>query len=190
MNSPKKKIPLESREEILEQYDHVVGEEIFSKEAQYAKAIGKFLIAFSNLESTLGLLIVEAIHDRSHEPGYQVIKYLNFRNKTNLARDQYGFWVRNIQNSKKRDRNAKALDFIVNKLEDLSDFRNKVAHANWMSLTGDGYVRVKIGDNGENVVFKRVKMTPQIMYKFTRQCHAIAQRIETFQENVNRDLFA
>lgn len=187
MRKPHQKIKLDSRKEILEQYDYIADEEIFSKEPQYAKAIGSFLIAFSTVSAELDQLIAEAINDRSHDPGYRVVKYLNFSQKVNLARDQYGQLISFFSDPRLKRKNFREHGIIFSKLAEMGSFRNKVAHANWTTLDKSGYVRVKIDEGDGGIVFKKFKLTPQIILKFTRQCYAVARRISNFRDTVMED---
>jgi hypothetical protein len=47
----------------------------------------------------------------------------------------------------------------------INTFRNYIVHANWESLTKDGFVRVKITvDNQEGLVkLKNIQITPKIL---------------------------
>jgi len=191
MRNPKKKIPLEREKEILDQYGRPFGDEDFLKKRGYPQAIGNFLISFSHLETSLDHLIITMISDRSDEPGYRVVKYLNFRNKIKLAKEEYWQAINFISQKRLKEKNKKQFEIIFKKLTELSEFRNKIAHANWMTLDERGYVRVKVGENSGQggVQFENIKMAPILLYKFTRQAHAVADRIDSFQEKVFEDLF-
>ncbi len=191
MRNPKKKIAIEREFEVLEQYGHPFGNEDFLKRKGYPQAIGNFLIAFSYLETSLDHLIITIISDRSDEPGYRIVKYLNFRNKTELAREEYWNMITYISNKRLKEKHKKKFEVIFQKLVELSEFRNKVVHANWMTLDERGYVRVKIGKNSEYgwIEFENWKITPDLLHKFTRQANAIGSRIDSFKETVFEDMF-
>ena len=184
------KIKLEKEKAVLDQYDYGVDEVIYEKHAQYAPRIGEFFISFSNLEISLNRLIITMISDRSDEEGYRMIKYLNFRNKIELANDQYKYFINYSNSPAIKLRYARRLSAIFKKLQEISEFRNKVAHANWMSLTKKGFVRTKIRENydGKGVEFENIKITPAILYKFQRQCETLVNDIDDFLDRVFPDI--
>ena len=184
------KIPIEKEIKVMDQYGSPWGDEIVAHEKEYAKKIGEFLIVFAGLESSLDHLIITMISDRTDDPGYRIIKYLSFSNKVRLAKDQYWQMLNFISNKRMVAKNKKRFEVIFGKLVELGEFRNKVAHANWMTLDERGFVRVKIVEEKEKggVSFEKIKITPSLMYKFSRQAPAIASRIETFKEEVWQDL--
>lgn len=189
MRKPKERIPLETNQEVLEQYDYYSDEQIFSKQNNYARAIGTYIIAFSRLEASLDSLVASSIEDRSDDPGYRVIRYLKFRDKINFASDQYKLRIHFKKtnegtSNKLADKLTAQLAIITSKLEELSEFRNKIAHANWMTLDPNGYVRTKIILNDEHFIsFKTIKLSPSVILKFTRQCSSLAGKIDSFKEH-------
>lgn len=173
--------------ETLEQYDFPWSEDeyIFANKSEYAEAIGDFLISFSNLESALNLLVVEMVNDRSHDLGYKVIKSLGYANKINLARDLYLPTIHHIPNNKIRERRKNEFEIILKKLNQLGESRNKIAHANWVTLDKNGYVRTKIkSDETGTVQFIRIKITSSIMKKWSGQCDQNASKVYKFKEKV------
>jgi hypothetical protein len=189
MKKPNQKIALDRREDPLEQYDFIDDEIIYRQKDKYAQSIGTFILTFSGLENALDRLIIESVSPRSNDLGFRIVRYLEFIDKIKLAKDQYEEGVRFLNDKKKRGKNERLLKIITQKLIEISEFRNKVAHANWMTLDKSGFVRV---DNKENkdsggIVFKMVKMTPSVICKFTRQADAVESLIEKFQESLNED---
>ena len=189
MRKPNEKIPLDTTEDALEQYDHYSDEEIFLKQNNYARAIGTFIIAFSELEASLDSLIANSIEDRGDDPGYRIIRYLKFRDKINFSADQYKQLIHikktyeSLSNKDAEKLNSQ-LNIINSKLGELSEFRNKIAHANWMTLDNQGYVRTKIILNDEYfVAFTKIKLSPNVILKFTRQCASLANKINLLKEN-------
>ncbi|OGG73953.1 hypothetical protein A3A40_03490 [Candidatus Kaiserbacteria bacterium RIFCSPLOWO2_01_FULL_54_20] len=176
---------LESDVELLEQFGRPFGNLTPSKEKKYSHAIGSFLMAFSYLETALDHLIISSISDRSDEPGYRIIKYLRFRDKTNLANDEYLQLISFIRDKRrKRGYNSK-LNKTKKSLEELSEFRNKLAHANWESLTEKGFVRVGTFEDkeGGGVQFKTLKMTPGVINRFTNEVIKTANNIDEWFDN-------
>jgi hypothetical protein len=90
-----------------------------------------------------------------------------------------------VLSDKKRIKFLAELKIIYLKLVELSEFRNKIAHANWSSLDKAGFVRYRSIENKEKsgMSFEKVKMTPGVIIKFVRQNNAISVRINEFREN-------
>lgn len=186
MRKPTQKIPIERKKEALEQYDFWSGEAGEEQKEVYARSIGLFLIAFSSVEASLDTMLAELINGRSHEPGLRIVKYLNVRTKIDIARDHYKQMIQLTEKGKMKKRIDS--EIIFNKLVEISEFRNKVAHANWATLESDGFVRVDIkeGKDGTGIYFESIKMTPGIIRKFIRQCESLENRIDLF---VNQEWF-
>ncbi len=168
--------------------DSCVGEfEIMENQYdKYSKSIGMFIISFSNMEDCVERDFAKSIHDDADEPGYRIIKYLSFRDKVNLLKDDYLAFIKYSLPESKQEKILSELNIIYSKLVELSEFRNRVAHANWYSLDKNGFVRCKITENKENVgiVFEKVKMTPGVLIKFTRQNYAISHKLDEFREKI------
>jgi hypothetical protein len=193
MRKPKEKIKLDTKKVTLGQYDcfddiDVDGEfeTIENQHAKYASAIGSFIISFSELEDTVNNDLATAINERGHEPGYRIIKYLSFRDKINLLNDDYSMLIKFLDSKSTKARLLAELKIIYNKLCELSEFRNKIAHANWQSLDSSGFVRTKIVENKDDIgiQFEKVKMTPGVLVKFRKQNEAISNKLELFREKV------
>ncbi len=179
------RIELETEIELLEQFGRPFGELTTIQENTYSLAIGKFILAFSYLETSLDHMLITAISDRADEPGYRIIKYLTFRNKINLANDEYRRMISFVRTERKKNSLNSKLKTITKKLEEISEFRNKVAHANWESLSEHGFVRVKIVDDktGEGIHFVKAKLTPGVMNRFSRLAIKWADEVNEFSED-------
>jgi len=193
MRKPEQKIILERKRVLLGQYggsedDTVVGEfeTIENQYVKYANAIGSFVISFAGLESSVDIDLAEGINDRSHDLGYRIIKYLSFRDKINLLRDGYVSCIHCLISEPSKGRLLSELGIIHNKLCELSEFRNKVAHANWQSLDTLGFVRTKIIENGDGIgmQMEKIKMTPEVLIKFRKQNEAVANRLDNYRQKV------
>lgn len=179
------------KEEKLDQYDFPwdKDEVIFAKEEEYAKEIGGFLIAFSNLESAVNVLIADGISDRSHDLGYKIVKHLKYRNKIELAKELYIPVINSIPVEKIRKKSAQEFERIFTKLVDLGEFRNKVAHANWMSLNKSGYVRTTITSAKDgSIKFKKVIITPKNLSCLGTECYSIATHVYHLSERLFKRL--
>ncbi len=178
------RIELESTIELLDQFGRPFGELTARQVESYSRAIGKFFMSFSYLETSLDHMIITAISERADERGYRVIKYLKFRDKIYYAKGEYSRMVSCIRNRRRKDGFYSRLETICRRLIEISEFRNKVAHANWESLAVSGFVRVKIKDeqSGEGIQFVRVKMTPRVMNRFSRLAISVANDIDRFND--------
>lgn len=193
MRNPKIKISLETKKIDIGQYgesedDTVLGEweTLENQHRKYAGAIGSYVISFSQLENSVDSDLATAINESAHEPGYRIIKYLNFRNKINLLKDDYSAFIKYFLSAPPKTRLLAEIKVIHNKLCELSEFRNKVVHANWHSLDVSGFVRTKIVEDNDDVgmEFVKVKMTPGVLLKFRRQNEAMARKLELFRDKV------
>ena len=193
MRKPKEKIKLEIKEVDLGQYggsedDTVIGEfeTLEDQHAKYASAIGSLIISFAELEDVVDNDLATAIHGGTHEPGYRIIKYLTFRNKINLLKDDYSANIKFLESKPSKLRLLAELKVIYDKLCELSEFRNKVAHANWTSLDLSGFVRTKIVENRDDIgiQLQKVKMTPGVLVKFRKQNESVASRLGLFRDKV------
>ena len=180
-----KKVPLgqygEETETILEDITPI--EEKFDS---YSNAIGSFMLTFSDLEASVDNDLATAINERTHEPGYRIIKYLKFMNKINLLKDEYTNFICYFVSGSKKDKLIKEINTIHNKLVELNAFRNKVAHADWNSLDDDGFVRTKIEQSKTKggIDLKKIKMTPNVILKFKRQNIATGNKIAEFRDKI------
>ncbi len=171
--------------ELLEQFSRPFGNLTPAKERAYARAIGNFFMAFSYLETALDHLIISSISDRTDEPGYRVIKYLRFRDKINFAYGEYIQLISFVRDKRRKKGFNSKLRIVKTSLENMSEFRNKLAHANWESLTDKGFVRIGISDNTSDgsVYFKKLKMTPSVINRFTNETVKTAANIDEWFDN-------
>ncbi|HEV7702004.1 MAG TPA: hypothetical protein VGO63_00970 [Candidatus Paceibacterota bacterium] len=193
MRKPKEKIKLEIKAAYMGQYgtndeEDTNGEfEVIEEvEEKYARSIGRLVISFSALEDRVDVDLATAISDRAYEPGYRIIKYLEFRQKIDLLRDDYFAFIKYCLTGKKQSKLLSEIKLIYLKLVELSEFRNIIAHANWQSLDEAGFVRYKSVENREGLGmnFRKIKITPSIILKFIRQNYAIASQLSSFRDKV------
>lgn len=193
MRKPKERIKLEIKKVSLAQYggtedETVVGEfeTIENHHAKYASSIGSFIISFSELEHAVDNEVATAISASAHEPGYRIIKYLTFRDKANFFNDHYFAFIKFLESEATKLRLLTELRMIFNKLCELSEFRNKVAHADWLSLDTSGFVRTRIVENRDDIgmQLEKVKMTPGVLVKFRKQNESLSHRLDSFRDRV------
>lgn len=193
MRKPKEKIKLDTKLAYLGQYgeseapeDAGEFEALEQVEKKYAKSIGMLMISFSELEDTVDRDLATAINERTYEPGYRIIKYLEFREKIDLLKDDYSAFIKYFFEGIKQVQFLSEVKVLYAKLVELSEFRNKVAHANWSSLDNAGFVRYRSVENKAEagMSFQKVKMTPAIIIKFIRQNSAVSNRLGNFREKL------
>ena len=154
---------------------------------KYANAIGNFIISFSEIEEGVNNVLSSLINERSHYPGYRIIKYLNFRTKINLLKDEWVSYVKIASKEEKKKELLEEIEIIYNKLREISEFRNKVAHANWVTLDKGGFVTCKIKEDKNEfgmLQFEKIKITPGIILKFLRQMSAISSKLGEYPERL------
>lgn len=166
--------------EIMEQYDYTFDDYLYKVIDKYAPLIGQFLVVFSELEHELNITIAEILHHGTHYFGYVVIEKLTTLNKIELFYKFYLSFIRSADSTKlKID-----LESIESELRLLNTFRNRLVHANWISLNKHGSVRTKISiDNQDGeVVFKRVKLLPKDIRKNIKSVERLTTKLENFRE--------
>jgi hypothetical protein len=128
----------------------------------------------------------KSIHDSSYESGYRIIKYLSFRDKVNLLHDDYVAFIKYCCTGNKQIKLLEEINVIFSKLKELSEFRNKIAHANWYSLNKNGFVICRAIENkGEaGMLLEKVKMTPGVLMKFTRQNYSVSNNLGEIREKI------
>ncbi|MDD3006365.1 MAG: hypothetical protein PHX30_02155 [Candidatus Pacebacteria bacterium] len=163
----------------MEQYDFSDGEYLEKVADKYFLLIGKFLVSFSILEQELNIAIADFLHDDSHETGFVIIEKLTTSNKIDLF---YKMYVRLESFNNKKHKAI--LDKLRNRLNELNTFRNSIVHANWQSLSKDGYVRAKIVvDTDEGFVkFKKVSMTPKTIRQKIKEIDSLSEKINQYKE--------
>ena len=163
----------------LEQYDYADEEYLEKVAGKYSPLIGLFLINFSLLEHDLNLAIADCVNDRCHEPGFVVIEHLTIHNKIEMF---YKMYVR--LESCKDKKNIEVLKKIKEQLFLINSFRNNVVHANWQTLTKNGFVRTKIVvDNQEGYVkFKKVLITPKIIRQKIKETEKLIGLIDKYKK--------
>ncbi len=167
--------------EYLDQYDSTDDEYLFSIIGTISPLVGRFLILFSILEHELNQCIADIINDRANHFGYIIIEKMTTYNKIDLFYKMYlGLSTfttsRHIYDLKKINEN----------LEGMNSFRNNIVHANWQTLSADGFVRTKIavdGSDGE-VYFKKVSITKEILRDKIAEIKNLIKSLENYHENV------
>jgi len=179
----KKKIQqVEIKKEYLEQEDYYDNEYIEKVSEKYAGLIGSFIIKFSELEYEIDQAIAKSFIDDCDSEGYRIIKFLNINNKIELFYEIY-LERANFINKK----NIPLLKKIKKDLDSLRIFRNQLAHANWTTLTKEGYVRTKIeSDKHDGMInLVKVRILPRIIRDYTNRLDSTLLKIGDYLENGN-----
>lgn len=149
--------------DLLNQFDNYEGDynSLDNIPKDYKENIGYLIIIFSSVEHSINLVISDLISDRSHEPGYQVVSNLRMNPKISLLETLLNSLMVHSNLTHRKDELTK----IIDRLNKLNEFRNKVAHANWTSLKHDGMVRTRIKTNNKlgAVEFINFQITPKIL---------------------------
>jgi len=167
--------------EFLEQHDFLVGEYIYDVEHRYAPAIGFFLISFSSFEHELNSAIAGYIHDRTDEPGLAITQMLSVRSKIELF---YKLYIRLEAAKSNPSSNKEKLKNIYKRMIEINNFRNKIVHANWISLQKGYTVRTKTTTDNENgyVKFERIKILPSDIKKMTIKAEKMSEKIISYMD--------
>jgi len=153
--------------EDLEQEDYFNTEQIETYFEDYSSLIGAFIIKFNELEHEVNISIAKIMFDDDDSEGYRIVKFLNFFNKVEFFHEKYLERVIGMGGDNK-EKDKETLKRIKKDLDEVRVFRNKLVHANWNTLTEDGFVRTKIESNKEegNIQFVKVKMSQEIIKGF------------------------
>lgn len=159
----------------LEQYDYCDDTHINKSFDEYSKAIGSFIIKFSELEHELNQAIADTFFDDDQSVGYRVIKGLAFSKKIQLFHEiflELAFFTAEGEKGRIKDLNIK--------LKEINSFRNKIVHANWLTLTEDGHVRTTIDTNTNDgtIEFISVKILPSTINEFIEKIEDIIAEID------------
>lgn len=171
--------------EELDQYDYIIGDYLDEVIDDYSGAIGHYLLYFSALEHCINGAVNEIINNRTDETGFVITNYL----KTSFKMDLFYKMYLRLEPFKKHSEKKK-LEEILKKLKKANTFRNSIVHANWLSLTRNGYIRTKVMvDNQEGFIkFKMVKMNPEIIYRNTKMIRELSDQIEEYVESSFEEL--
>lgn len=165
--------------EQFDSYDYDYMEKAISK---YNKRIGSLLISFSELEQTLDQVLSFIISDRSDDIGKRITMDLTYAQKVELYNRLLKF---HLVISENRDKFDKLKKTIIS-LKSAGSVRNIVAHARWMSLDADGYVRSKASlDDEAFIEYRYYKLTPSELYRLERKINKIDNDLYIFISRLN-----
>lgn len=148
--------------------------------AELQNLIGEALFNFNSLESSLDRIIAEAVEDRIYQPGYAITSELNvFAKKVLVFKALVGMLVHALENQEL------ILEFesLWKSLFKLKDFRNDIAHADWLEASSEYEVRLRIGTDEKGPYAIRKKMPPAFLDEKIDEIIATIDKIETFSEH-------
>lgn len=167
----------------LDQYDYYDDEFMLKNIPKYDKRIGSLLIEFGELEHLLDSAIAFIISDRSDDSGLRITMDMTYRQKVELYNRLCKIYLNVSGHSKK----VPQLKMNMKNLVSAGDVRNLVAHAKWMSLDEDGFVRTKASmDDEAYIEFKYYRLTPVVLYNQERRMSKIANSFYSFLERINQ----
>lgn len=154
----------------MEQFDSYDYDHMERKIAKYDKRIGSLIISFSELEQTLDQAISFIISDRSDDIGKRITMDMRYIQKVELYNRQLKFYLVISDNKDQLEKLKKCIE----DLKAAGTIRNLVAHAKWMSLDEEGYVRSKASlDDEAFIEYRYYKLTPGELYRLERKIDKI-----------------
>lgn len=170
----------------LEQYDHYDEDLMVKNQHRYDKRIGSLMIAFNELEKTVERGISFLVSDRSDDNGMRIIIDYSFRQKLILFQRLATVYL-HYAKGKKDTKEIVRLKALLKLLLSAAEIRNIIAHAKWMSLDEDGFVRSNKSSLSDEawVRFKYYKLTPKILYNLERQILKVNTSLYYFLDRNN-----
>jgi hypothetical protein len=117
----------------LEQYDYYTSDAIDIVDKDYFGFIGSVLASFSEFEHLLDECIVKMTSDRSDDRGLRIASMFTFMQKLNYLVNDILPLLEGVKATEFKKLHKAGVAAI--------ETRNLVAHANWSTLTYDGFVR-------------------------------------------------
>jgi hypothetical protein len=112
--------------------------------------------------------------------GYLIIEGLTMYNKIDLFIKMYS----QLEAQARENKSKKELHNIIISMREINQFRNNIAHANWQSMTRDGFVRIKIVvDNNDGYIkFKKIKLTTKMFKEKNIQVNSLINAMFEYTE--------
>lgn len=171
--------------EDMEQYDYIDTDYLEKHRQTYCSLIGSFLIDFSLLEHEIDIAIADFVFDDAHEPGYLIISRLKTTDKIEL--------LSNLCAAMAAEAGPKligALKKIKTRLTSATEFRNKLVHAYWGTLSKGGLVRIRstVDDQDGRVKFKKARISPTVIRSWDTEVNRLADDLGTYFERVHESV--
>jgi hypothetical protein len=149
--------------------------------------VGEVLVVFSQLEHTLDVCIASLLNNRSDQLGMTVTKTMDYMQKVNLYYDLATRIV--IDYSPLR---MPELKMLRKNLQYMGELRNVVAHAKWMSMTTQGYVRsqVRISKATGLPEIKYYKLNKTTLESLISRIGSVENDLDEFNESLQDNIAA
>jgi hypothetical protein len=169
-------------DELEQYYDGESDEWVDASSVGYPESIGNFLIKFSSFENSIDKWVADGISDRSHHQGYHVLQLLKTSNKIDLLERMTLLMLTHF----KPDMRVEFKEIISN-MRSLNSFRNKIVHANWISLRNNGDVQTRVSiDKDEGFVqFEKTNITPKIIDQSIDKMENLMESLDGFFERLH-----
>jgi len=182
MGKNKKLMSKKNIDELEQYYDGESDEWEDASSVGYPESIGNFLVRFSSFENNIDKWVADGISDRSHHQGYHVLQLLKTSNKIDLLERMTLLMLTHF-NPKMR------VEFktIISNMRSINSFRNKIVHANWISLRNNGDVQTRVSiDKDEGFVqFEKTKITPRIIDENVIKMENLIEKLDKFFESLH-----
>ena len=164
----------------LDQFDYYDDSVMLMQLPRYSKRIGSLLITFGELEHLLDCAICFILMECSDDSGIRITMDMSFRQKVEVYKR---FCKLHLSLNDQKD-NINRFEQVIGEVISAGEIRNLIAHAKWMSLDQDGFVRTKSGLGVDAFVeFKYYKLTPRVIYNLERRISKTENNFFLFLED-------
>lgn len=153
----------------------------------YAEPIGNFMIGFSSLENYINLWTSTTLGNETYEQDAHVFASLKMGQKVNLLSASVNFRLKDYSESLKKE-----FADIIGRVWSAVSLRNKIAHANWISLRQNGELitDTKIDNQTGEVIDKKHVITVGMLNTAIEDLKKIPEDLHIlFTEKLPEDFF-
>jgi hypothetical protein len=171
--------------EDMDQYDYIDTEYLEKHKRAYSSLIGSFLIDFSLLEHEIDIAIADFVFDDAHEPGFLILSRLKTSDKVELFSGMYAGL-----SAVAGPRFSGPLKKVKMRLKSATEFRNKLVHACWGTLSKGGLVRTKstVDDRDGRVKFKKARISPAVIRSWDTEVKTLADDLGAYCDHVHESV--
>lgn len=159
----------------LDQFDLIDNDFMLNNAGLYGPLVGEYVISFSYFEYGINVLVADLINERSHEMGYLITAKMSMYDKIDLlARLGATGKFHGVPRLKK-------VLPLIPKLRAANTFRNRIAHALWITMKPSGVVRVKTKVDGRNgVFFQNVNLSARVIKAEVTKLKKLTEQVYDF----------
>lgn len=152
---------------------------------ELSQEIGAVLVFFSELEFSLESAIASLFSDRSDQVGMTVVKFLEYSQKVAMFTEMTTSYI-SWSGKGVPDHYRDELKQISKELLAMAELRNIVAHAKWMSLDNDGFVRswVKVDKQTGLPIVKYYKLDSGALNMISAKVRSADGLLAQYVENI------